>query len=78
MAGATVTVAWPPLKTFVANAFLFIMKVTVPFGTPPPGASGSTSAVSLSELILFLFDSEYGASRTSVSAGETDSEELPD
>ena len=54
--GLTDSVARPPLKAVVARVFFFSRNEILPVGTPPPGASGSTSAVRLSDATLLALE----------------------
>ena len=78
LAGFTVSVAWPPLNVAVPSVFFLIRKVATPPGTPVPGASGSTSAVRLSEMTFFFFSTACGTRTTSVPAWTTDCAIAPD
>ena len=85
--GLNVNVASPPLNSAVPSVFtvtffrcfLTNSKVTRPVGTPPPGATGSISAVRPTALSFFFpLRTACGTRTIAVAAWLTDSAAVPD
>ena len=72
--GLTARVAWPPESAADRRVLPRAESVTEPVGTSPPGETGSTSAVKLSETIFLPLCTTCGARTIRVSAGTTDPE----
>ena len=69
----TVSVASPPVSTATPSVFFLTMNLTIPLGTPPPGANGSISVIRLTDTSFLLLKTPSGVMITSVSARVTNS-----